>query len=66
MAQSENSRMEKLLLHELQPKEISEAGLVYSAAINTMVCEEETTRKWMGSIPEVKYIAKQYGLKTLL
>lgn len=36
--------MEKLLLHELQPKEISQVGLVYSAAINPVVREEETTR----------------------
>lgn len=37
--------MEKLLLHEVQPKEVSQAGLVYSAAIYTVVCKEETTRK---------------------
>ncbi|MNW16101.1 hypothetical protein D3C71_2148400 [compost metagenome] len=43
MAQSEDSRMEKLLLHEPQPKEISEVGLVHSAEINPVVCEEETT-----------------------
>lgn len=50
MAQSKDSWMEKLLLHELQPKEISETELVYSAAINPVVCEEETTRK-MDEIP---------------
>ncbi|SDK47164.1 hypothetical protein SAMN05216192_16431, partial [Paenibacillus typhae] len=45
MAQSEDSRMEKLLLHELQPKEISETGLVYSATLNPVVRKEETTRE---------------------
>jgi hypothetical protein len=50
MAQSENSRMEKLLLHELQPEEISEVGLVYSAEIDTLVRKEKITKKMDGFI----------------
>lgn len=43
MAQSKDPRLEKLLLQELKPKEISQVGLVYFAAINTVVCQEKTT-----------------------
>ena len=48
MAQSEDPRMEKLLLHELQPEKISEAGLVYIATVNPMVREEQATQKMDG------------------
>lgn len=48
MAQSEDSRVEKLLLHKLQPEETSKAGLVYFATVNPVVREEETTQKMDG------------------